>query len=108
MEDLLEVIIGEIRDEHEPSTDIADDGQGGYVVSGNFDLDRVTDLFQSFHREDDIESTTVGGLVSEWLGRVPKPGEFVDRDGVRIEVLASDELRVEQVRISKSQTVAHG
>jgi len=107
MEDLLEVIIGEIRDEHEPSTDIADDGQGGYVVSGNFDVDRVTDLFQSFHREDDIESTTVGGLVSEWLGRVPKPGEFVDRDGVRIEVLASDELRVEQVRISKSQTVAH-
>jgi CBS domain containing-hemolysin-like protein len=107
MEDLLEVIIGEIRDEHEPSTDIADDGQGGYVVSGNFDLDRVTDLFQSFHRENDIESTTVGGLVSEWLGRVPKPGEFVDRDGVRIEVLASDELRVEQVRISKSQTVAH-
>ena len=45
--------------------------------------------------------------MSEWLGRVPKSGEFVERDGVRIEVLASDELRVEQVRIGKSQTVAH-
>jgi putative hemolysin len=107
MEDLLEVIIGEIRDEHEPATDVLDDGKGGYVVSGNFDLDRVADLFDTFHREDDIESTTVGGLVSEWLGRVPKPGESVDRDGIRIEVLASDELRVEQVRIAKSQTVAH-
>jgi CBS domain containing-hemolysin-like protein len=106
MEDLLEVIIGEIRDEHEPDSDIKEDGQGGYIVSGNFDLDRVGDLFESFHREDDIESTTVGGLVSEWLGRVPKAGEFVDRDGVRIEVLASDDLRVEQVRIGKSQTVA--
>ena len=107
MEDLLEVIIGEIRDEHEPDSDIAEDGQGGYIVSGSFDVDRVNDLFQSFHREEEIESTTVGGLVSEWLGRVPKPGEFVDRDGVRIEVLASRELRVEKVRISKSQTVAH-
>jgi CBS domain containing-hemolysin-like protein len=108
MEDLLEVIIGEIRDEHEPSSDVVEDGRGGYIVSGNFDLDRVSDLLHSFHREGDIESTTVGGLISEWLGRVPKAGESVDRDGLRIEVLASDNLRVEQVRLSKSQTVTHG
>ena len=108
MEDLLEVIIGEIRDEHEPSSDVVEDGKGGYIVSGNFDLDRVSDLLNSFHREGDIESTTVGGLISEWLGRVPKAGESVDRDGLRIEVLASDNLRVEQVRLSKSQTVTHG
>jgi CBS domain containing-hemolysin-like protein len=49
----------------------------------------------------------VGGLVSEWLGHVPKAGEAADRDGVRIEVLASDEFRVERVRLSKSQAVAH-
>jgi CBS domain containing-hemolysin-like protein len=107
MEDLLEVIIGEIRDEHEPSTDVLEDGHGGFIVAGNFDLDRVADLFESFHREEDVESTTVGGLVGEWLGRVPKAGELVDRDGIRIEVLASDEWRVEQVRISKSQAVTH-
>jgi CBS domain containing-hemolysin-like protein len=107
MEDLLEVIIGEIRDEHEPDSDIAKDGHGGYVVSGSFDLDRVGDLFASFHREEDIESTTVGGIVSEWLGRVPKAGEVVDRNGIRVEVLASDDLRVDQVRIGKSQEVAH-
>ena len=107
LEDLLEVIIGEIRDEHEPSTDVLEDGHGGFIVAGNFDLDRVADLFESFHREEDIESTTVGGLVSEWLGRVPKVGESADRDGIRVEVLASDEWRVEQVRISKSQAVPH-
>lgn len=108
MEDLLEVIIGEIRDEHEPSSDVVEDGKGGYIVSGNFDLDRISDLLGSFRPESDIESTTVGGLISEWLGRVPKAGESVDRDGLRIEVLASDDLRVEQVRLSKSQTVTHG
>ena len=107
MEDLLEVIIGEIRDEHEPDSDVTKDGRGGCIVSGSFDLDRVGDLFPSFHREQDTESTTVGGLVSEWLGRVPKAGEVVDRDGIRVEVLASDDLRVDQVRIGKSQEVAH-
>jgi putative hemolysin len=109
MEDLLEVIIGEIRDEHEPDSDVTEDGRGGYIVSGNFDLARVNDLLDTFRREEDLESTTVGGLLSEWLGRVPKPGEVVERDGARIEVLASDGLRVEQVRISKpeDQAVAH-
>jgi putative hemolysin len=109
MEDLLEVIIGEIRDEHEPDSDVTEDGRGGYIVSGNFDLARVNDLLDSFRREEDLESTTVGGLLSEWLGRVPKPGEVVERDGARIQVLASDDLRVEQVRISKpeNQVVVH-
>ena len=106
MEDLLEVIIGEIRDEHEPESDIKEDGAGGYIVSGSFDVDRVADLIHEFHREEDIESTTVGGLVSEWLGHVPRAGEFADRDGVRLDVLAGDELRVTQVRIGRSQTVA--
>jgi CBS domain containing-hemolysin-like protein len=44
--------------------------------------------------------------VTEWLGRVPKAGEFVERDGIRVEVLASDDLRVGQVRIAKSQVAA--
>lgn len=106
MEDLLEVIIGEIRDEHEPGTDVKEDGRGGYIVAGSFELDRLGELVDSFRREEDVESTTVGGLVSEWLGRVPRSGESAERDGVRIEVLVSDDRRVEQVRISKSQAVA--
>jgi CBS domain containing-hemolysin-like protein len=103
MEDLLEAIIGEIRDEHEPGTDVVEDGHGGYVVAGSFDLDRLSDLFEGFHRGEEIESATVGGLVSEWLGRVPKAGETAEGGGIRIEVLAGDELRVERVRISKAE-----
>jgi CBS domain containing-hemolysin-like protein len=105
MEDLVEVILGEIRDEHEPGTDVLEDGDG-YIVSGNFDLARVEQLFELRH-EEDIDSTTIGGLVSEWLGRVPKAGEVVERNGLRIEVLAGDDLRVTQVRVSKIQPVAH-
>jgi len=105
MEDLVEVILGEIRDEHEPNSDVQEDGQGGYIVSGSFDVARLTDLLE-FHPEEDLESTTVGGLVTEWLGRVPTTGESVERDGIHIDVLASDELRVAQVRVRRSEPVA--
>jgi putative hemolysin len=104
MEDLVEVILGEIRDEHEPDSDVQEDGQGGYIVSGSFDVARLGDLLE-FHPEEDLESTTVGGLVTEWLGRVPQAGEFVERDGIHIDVLASDELRVAQGRVRRAQPV---
>jgi putative hemolysin len=100
MEDLVEVILGEIRDEHEPGSDITEDGHGGYIVSGNFDITRVEDIL-GFEPDEEIESTTIGGLVTEWLGHVPPAGERIERDGLRVEVLASDEMRVEQVRLSK-------
>jgi CBS domain containing-hemolysin-like protein len=103
LEDLVEVILGEIRDEHEPGSDVAEDGRGGYIVSGNFDVARVPEILSEFHPSEDIESSTVGGLVTEWLGRVPRPGEAIERDGLRVEVLASDDMRVEQVRLSKVQ-----
>src|SRR5579864_5051774 len=106
MEDLVEVIIGEIRDEHEPDSDVAEDGTGAYIVSGNFDLARLAGMLE-FRPQGEIESTTVGGLVTEWLGHVPHTGETVSRDGLSIEVLASDERRVEKVRITRAQAVAH-
>ena len=103
MEDLVEVILGEIRDEHEPGSDVTEDGNGGFIVSGNFDIARVGDIVPGFAHDEDIESTTIGGLVTEWLGHVPKSGESIERDGIRVEILASDEMRVEQVRITRLQ-----
>lgn len=100
MEDLLEVILGEIRDEHEPDSDVTEDGTGGFIVSGNFDLSRLSGMLD-FHPDEEIESTTIGGLITEWLGHVPKAEETVERNGLRAEVLASDDMRVVQVRLSK-------
>lgn len=106
MEDLVEEVFGEIRDEHEPGLDVSQDTQGHYIVSGNFGLDRLEELMD-FHPAEQPGSTTIGGLLMEWLGRVPHPGEFVERDGIRIEVLAGNDLRVEQVRVSKAETASH-
>jgi putative hemolysin len=100
MEDLVEVIVGEIRDEHEPGSDVTQVGDGSVLVSGSFDVARLHDLFD-FRPQEETESTTVGGLLSEWVGRVPAPGEIIERDGIHAEVIAANELRVEQVRLRK-------
>jgi CBS domain containing-hemolysin-like protein len=100
MEDLVEEILGEIHDEHEPERDVRQESEGSFVVAGSLDLDRLDDLL-GFRPPEETESTTIGGLVTEWLGHVPHVGEAIERDGIRIEVLAGDELKVEQVRVSK-------
>jgi magnesium and cobalt exporter, CNNM family len=101
MEDLVEEILGEIHDEHEPERDFRQEPDGSYVISGSFDLDRLGDLL-GFRPEEDTESTTVGGLVTEWLGHVPAVGEEIERDGINIKVLAANNLRVDQVRVAKA------
>src|ERR1700761_233746 len=103
MEDLVEEILGEIRDEHEPGRDVRQESETVFVAPGSLDLDRLQDLL-NFRPEQDTESTTLGGLISEWLGHVPKVGEMVERDGVRFEVLATNGRRVDEVRISRVES----
>jgi putative hemolysin len=99
IEDLVEEIVGEIRDEHEAKGDIVRETEDSYVVPANMDVDR---LFTLFHvRPEEAEATTVGGLLVEMLGRIPAQGEVVEEDGLRYEVLEATERRVERLRISK-------
>lgn len=101
LEDMVEEIVGEIHDEHEPDRDFRQEPDGSYVVSGSFDLDRLSDLVD-FRPQENPESTTVGGLVTEWLGHVPAVGEETERDGILIRVLAANDRRVDQVRVAKA------
>jgi putative hemolysin len=99
IEDLVEEIVGEIRDEHEK--DIVREGEHAYVVPGNMDVDRLDELFGI--RPEGKEAATVAGLVSELAGRIPQPGEVIEEEGLRFEVLDSTERRVERVRITTVQ-----
>jgi CBS domain containing-hemolysin-like protein len=98
MEDLVEQIVGEIRDERESKSDVVRENANTYIVPGSLDVDRLDDLFGV--KPEDTDATTVAGLVSELLGRIPKPGEVVDDDGLRFEVLQSTDRRVERLRIT--------
>src|SRR5258708_16961173 len=101
MEDMVEEIVGEIHDEHEPERDFSAQADGSYVVSGSFDIGRLQDLVD-FHPSEDTESTTVSGLVTEWLGPVPEAGQRTARDGIPIPVLAPNHVRVDQVRVARA------
>jgi len=98
MEDVMEEVFGEIEDESDPKANIDKEADGAYLLSGNVDLDELHELLE-FRPGEDTESTTVGGLVTEWLGRVPAAGEAVEKQGIRLEVTESDERHVEQVRV---------
>src|SRR6266403_1274924 len=100
IEDLVEEIVGEIRDEHEKAEVIRESEQS-YIVPGNMDVDRLGELLGV--RPEDKESATVAGLVSELAGRIPRKGEVIEDDGLRFEVLEATQRRVERVRISVAQ-----
>ena len=60
----------------------------------------------ALHLPQDYEATTLGGLVSEIAGHIPMPGEVVAEDGLRFEVLASTDRKVERVRVGLAATPA--
>jgi putative hemolysin len=101
LEDLVEEIVGEIRDEHEFSHDIIREGDQAYVMQGTVDVGRLQDLFDM--RLDQRDTTTVGGLVSAIAGRIPQPGEVVEDEGLRFEILESTNRKIEKVRVCRSQ-----
>jgi putative hemolysin len=113
IEDLLEQIVGNISDEHEDEEDARVDdarpeGEGVWLVPGGFPVDRLEELAgPDWHpEEDDYEAQTIGGLVSEAVGRIPHAGEVVEVGSLRMEVVASSDRRVEQVRVRAIEPAA--
>jgi CBS domain containing-hemolysin-like protein len=97
IEDLVEEIVGEIRDEHEKA-EVVKESDTSYIFNGNTDVDLLEKLLGV--RPAEMEATTIAGLVSELAGHIPKPGEIIEDEGLRYEVLESTERRVDRVRVS--------
>ena len=101
IEDLVEEIVGEIRDEHEKA-EVVKESDTSYIFNGNTDLDLIEKLLGV--RPDEKDATTVAGLVSELAGHIPKAGEIFEENGLKFEVLESTDRRVDRVRISLETT----
>jgi CBS domain containing-hemolysin-like protein len=103
IEDLLEEIVGEIRDEYDvESEQIVDEGNGRFVFSGMVDVDEVAQRLNVQIEREGFE--TVGGYLMSHLGRVPAVGERFDVDGLSVEVLDAERRRVTKVRIARQET----
>lgn len=100
IEDLVEEIVGEIRDERD-KPEVVREGERSYVVSGGMDVDRLDELFGV--KPEGKDSATVAGLVSELAGRIPQTGEVIEDDGLRFEVVESTDRKIERVRVTAVQ-----
>jgi len=105
IEDLLEQIVGNIRDEHEIETSVEEPQReldGAWLVPGGFPVDQLSDLFgKQIEFGDSYEATTLSGLVSEIEGRIPHAGEVImlEPSGVRIEIVVSTDRRIDRLRV---------
>lgn len=107
LEDLLEEIVGEIRDEYDEDEEqeLVEVGPGEYVVEGSMKLDDLNDQLDLELESEDYDS--IGGLIIGQLDRLPEEGESVVCDGIRLVVDRLDKNRIDRVHmyLPKEQNV---
>ncbi len=98
VEDLLEEIVGEIRDEYDTELEpIVEESDGVYVFSGRTHVRELEERLKIKVEGDGYE--TVGGYLLSHVGRVPAVGETFEIDGLSVEVLEAERRRINRVRV---------
>lgn len=102
LEDLLEEVVGEIYDETDKdSAALRPEADGSYLLPGTYPLHDLQDLGIEIEHEPG-DYTTVAGLMLDRLGRIPQsPGDVVEVDGWRLDVVAVDQRAITRVRIGR-------
>src|SRR5271166_5208286 len=100
VEDLVEEIVGERNTgEMQPAPDAVREPDGSLVLRGSMSISDVEKLLSlQFGDHSDETVTTVAGLLSHALGKVPAPGDKIDLEGYRFEVLESNQRKVLRLR----------
>ncbi len=103
LEDLVEEIVGEVRDEFDFEKEPFEEIEPGVLeVAGTYLVDDLTDLVYLGEKQALPDVDTIGGLIHTWLGRPPQPGDSVsspDSSDVLITVLDVDGLAVARARV---------
>jgi Mg2+/Co2+ transporter CorC len=99
LQDLLELLVGELVSEHEgaPARFVTLD-DGSIQVDGTVRLDELEEVLGVPLPEGEYE--TIAGLYLQRAARIPVPGEWMEVDGVRIEVIGADDRRIRTLRVS--------
>ena len=100
VEDLLEEIVGEIRDEYDVESEtVTEEGSGVFVFSGKVSVDEVRDRLGITIEREGFE--TLGGYLLAQLGRMPYVGETFDAGDLAVEVLEVERRRITKVRVRR-------
>ena len=101
LEDVLEEIVGDIRDETDVAvSDFLERDDGTLVVRGSVDMRKLSAKL-GIHWDPELKVATISGLVIEMLERIPEPGESISWKGYRIEVLRADRRRIRLLSIRR-------
>jgi CBS domain containing-hemolysin-like protein len=101
VEDIVEELVGEIKDEYDVETEpIVVEDDGAVLVAGRTSLDRLEETLE-VDLADGSDVDTVGGLATSVFGRIPRIGERVDFRGLSIEVVDAERKRVNRVRLRR-------
>lgn len=105
LEDMLEEIVGEIRDEFDADEDegITKVSDLEYLIDGSTNLDDINDRIGLSLSSEEYES--IGGLIMEKLGRLPVEGEIINFDNIVLTVKKMDHARIEKVCLKLKQPV---
>ncbi|MET3519565.1 MULTISPECIES: hemolysin family protein [unclassified Mesorhizobium] len=107
LEDIVEMVVGDIEDEHDDDEPmITQSGEGNFIVDGKAEIDEVAKMIgEDFTAGEHGEYVdTIGGMIFNTLGRVPARGEVVQAiPGFEFHVLDADPRRVKRVRIVQVQ-----
>lgn len=100
IEDVLEEIVGEIDDEHdtEEDVDIKDHGDGRFSVRALTPIDDFNDALGTQFGDEEFD--TIGGLLMQYIGHMPKTGETAVIDGCQFRVLAADSRRLHLLQVT--------
>lgn len=107
LEDLLEEIVGEIRDEfdEEEKERIQEIGEMEYLVEGSLKLDDLNDAIGTSFDSEDYDS--IGGLIIEKLDHLPEAGEAAELDdGTTLQVMEMDKNRIDKVKVTLPEPVS--
>ena len=98
IEDLLEEIVGEIHDEDElQQEDLVHEGEGSYIVRGTAEIENVETTLGLDLGETHF--TTISGFVVAQMGKIPQSGETITIKGIQVEILATDQRKINTLRI---------
>jgi len=101
VEDIVEEIVGEIKDEYDAEAEpIAVEGDGSVLVAGRVTVDRLEQALEA-PLNDGGDVGTVGGLVATLFGHFPQAGEKIDFRGFTVEVVDAERKRVHRVRFRR-------
>lgn len=100
MEDILEEIVGEIRDSKEPvTTEYTLMPDGRIVVLGTMEIEDFNEVFKTDIVDEEHE--TIAGYVTGTTGRIPHPGETLDVGGLRFHIISAQPNRIRKMRVEK-------